>query len=111
MSFQLSTNYSVNESSSLFTITFSEISESDQYITVNLRNEAQESFIRQSLQEPYYMVRRVRYDKESGDTSVQSDWMEVSRQAFKFLDRDGQEVKAYNSNDILNRFLVKKTKK
>ena len=111
MSFQLSTNYSVNESSSLFTVSFSEINENDEYVTINLRNEAQESFIRQSLSEATYLVRRVRYDKESGKTVPLSDWEEFERDAFKFLDMNGKEVKGYSTSSILDKFRVKKTKK
>ena len=109
--YQLSTHYSVEQSSSLFTVSVPEITESQEYVTINLRNEAQESFIRQSLSEPTFLIRKVRYNKETGNTENLSDWLEVQRDAFKFIGLDGKEVQAFSTESVLSRFLVKKTKK
>ena len=106
MALQLSTDYSVNQSSSLFTINIPEICVSQEVVTVQLHNAAQESFVRQSLAEPFFLVRRVKYDKVTGKTEELSDWQKFRSDGFKFVGMDGKEIHSYNTMDVLSRFKV-----
>ena len=104
--YQLSSHYSVNESSSLFTITIPTLSESEEFVIVRCANNAQENFVRQNLANESWLVREASYNKELNETTPTGDWFEVKSEAFRFFDRNGQEIRAASTASILNRFRV-----